>query len=150
MARYRLPGEATALQPVQKNFGEAVGKQLFFRIVAEHTNERGIHVENAIVGGDNVDAFLESFEEFGEAGFVFARGGDIASKNRDAVNFVAAHHGVGDAVVVEGRRVTLDPDVNDAGPVAALDEARHGAINQSAPSPLASSMNSLMWRPTIC
>ena len=121
-----------ALLRVGKNVGEAAGEELFFRIVAEHANERGIGVENAIVGRDDVDAFLQRFEELGEARFVFAGGGDVSRKNGDAVNLIAAHHGVGDAVVVESRFVALDLDVDDAGPMAALDEARHGAIDQRA------------------
>ena len=48
------------------------------------------------------------------------------------MDLVAAHHGVGDAVIVESRFVTLDAKVDDAGPVATLEEARHGSINQSA------------------
>ena len=121
-----------ALLRVGENVGEAVREQLFLRVVAEHANERRVRIENAIVRRDDVDAFLQSFEEFGEARFVFARGGNVARKNGDAMNLIAAHHRVSDAVVVESGFVALDLDVDDAGPMAALDEAGHGAFDQRA------------------
>ena len=71
----------SALLRVGKYVGKAAREQLFLGIVAEHANERGIGVENAIVGSDDVDAFLQRFEQFGEACFVFARRGDIAREN---------------------------------------------------------------------
>ena len=51
----------------------------------------------------------------------------------DAVHLIVAHHRVGDAVEIEnGDLWLLDADLDDAGPVAALEKTRHGAVDQVA------------------
>src|SRR5207237_960982 len=97
---------------------------------AEHAHERGIGVDEALVGSDDADAFLQGLEEFGETRFVFAQRGDVAGEHGDAIDFVVAHHGVRDAVEIEDGVLIFEAQLDDAAPDAALEEARHGALDE--------------------
>src|SRR2546429_2962823 len=50
--------------------------------VAEHADQCGVGVEDAALGRGDVDAFPESFEELGEAGFIPPQSGNVARENR--------------------------------------------------------------------
>ena len=115
--------EGGALGFVNENFGDFLGEELFLGAVAEHVDERGIDLEDFVLGRDDVDAFLQSFEEFGEAGLAALHGGDVAGEDGDAVDFVAADHGVRDAIEEVNHVALLEADLNDAGPDAALEES---------------------------
>ena len=118
-----LAGERVALHVVDKNFRDFFGEQLFLGAIAEHIDERGIHFEDFVFRSDDVNAFLEIFEELGEAGFAALHGGDIAGEHGDAVDFLPADHRVGDAIEEVDHVALLEADLHDAGPDAALDEA---------------------------
>src|SRR5262249_1566292 len=82
------------------------------------------------VGRDNVDAFLQRFEQFGEAGFVLAGCRDVTGKDRDAVDLMVADHGVRNAIeVIDGIR-TLEANLNHAAPMAAFEEPRQRSVDE--------------------
>src|SRR5271165_2416478 len=51
-----------ALKLVDKDLGNALAEEFVARVVAEHAHEGGIDLDDFVVGGDDVDAFLKSFE----------------------------------------------------------------------------------------
>src|SRR5271168_3961863 len=122
---------------VREDFRDALGEQFILGIVSEHADQRGIDVEDGAVGNSNIDAFLERLEEFGKARFILALRSDVSAKDREAVDFVVAGHGMRDAIVIANSILFLEPDLNDAGPVAALDKTRQGATNQFGAVPAA-------------
>ena len=115
---------------VREDFRDALGEQFFLGVVLQHADERGIDVEDGAVGKSDIDAFLERLEELGKTRFIFAKGGDVSAENGKAMDFVVARHGVRDAIVIADSVLLLEADLNDAGPVAALDKTRHGAADQ--------------------
>src|SRR5580700_6072080 len=119
-----------SLAVVGENIRNVHGEQFFLGVIAEHADESGIRVEDVALGRGDVDAFLERFKEFGEASFILAQRGDVAAENGEAVDFVVAGHGMGDAIVIADRVLLLKAHLDDAGPMAALDETRHSAANQ--------------------
>src|SRR5712692_1099150 len=60
----------------------------------------------------------------------FLRRADISRKDGDAMDLVAAHHGVGDTVEVKHRGLTLQAHLDNPGPLAALKETRHRAFHE--------------------
>ncbi len=119
-----------SLCPIDEDFRNPYFQQFFLGTVAQHAHQGRIDVHNGSVRSGDVDAFLERFEEFRETGFVFAECGDVAPKNGDALDFAAAHHGMRDTIEVKHRRLTLQAYLNDTLPLAALHEARHGALHE--------------------
>src|SRR5208282_5890848 len=78
----------------------------------------------------DINAFLECLEEFGEARFILAQGGDVAAENGEPVDLVVACHRMSDAIVIANGVLLLETDLDDSGPVAALDETRQCAADQ--------------------
>ena len=120
---------ALAVFQIDKDFGNLSLEQFFLGIVAEHAHESRVDLENGSFGCGDVDAFLERFEEFGEASFVLAERGDVAGEDGDAENFVVAHHGVGNAIEVENRGLIFQAELENAGPSATLHETGHGPLD---------------------
>src|SRR5579859_325481 len=127
-----LLAQGAALGFVGKEIGEGAGKQVFLGIIAEHVSESGVNLEEVIVGSRDVDTFLKGLEEFGEARFIVAQGGDVASKHGDALNLVVAQHSVRHAVKIIDRVAVLEADGYDSGPNATLEKTRHGPLEQIA------------------
>src|SRR5208282_5860148 len=117
--------KGVALLLVDEDVADVLAEESFLRVVAQHADERGIHLEDLILGGNDVDAFLERFKEFREAGFAAADGGDVAGENGEAVDLVIAEHGVSDAIEEIGGVGALDANLNDTGPVAAFEKPGH-------------------------
>src|SRR5262249_5203421 len=86
-------------------------------------HQSGIDVQDAAFGRGDVNAFLKRLKEFGKARFIPAKGGNIARKDGDAVDGIAAHHGMRDAIEIKGRHAVLQAHLYDAGPMTALHEA---------------------------
>src|SRR5579864_6815946 len=127
-----LLAQGEALGFVGKEIGEGAGKQVFLGIIAEHAGESGVNVEEVIVRRRYIDAFLQRLEKLGEARFIVAQGGDVASEHGDALNLVVAQHGVRDAVKIIDRVAVLEADGYDSGPNATLEKTRHGPLEQIA------------------
>src|SRR5262249_57611800 len=79
---FGLPHQGFAFRRIQKNFGNLPLEEVLFGVVAQHTHERGIGIEDAAVGRGDINAFLKGFEKLGEARFVPAEGGNVARENR--------------------------------------------------------------------
>ena len=92
-----------SLLAVDKNFWNPSFQNFFLGIVAQHAHQGRIDVHNGSVWRGDIDAFLERFKKFSEARFVLAKRGNVAGKNGNAANLVAAHHGVGYAIKKERR-----------------------------------------------
>jgi hypothetical protein len=118
-----LASKERALFFVDEDFCNFLREQLFFGRVAEHADESGIDLEDFVVGSDDVDAFLEGFEELGEARLAAALGSDIAGEDGEAVDLIVADHSVGDAFEEVHGASFFQAHLNAAGPEAALDEA---------------------------
>jgi len=116
-------GNGVALVLVDEDIADALAKEFFPRVVAEHANESRIDLEDFIVGSDDVDAFLQGFEKFGETSFVAAHGGDIACEDGKAVDLAITDHGVGSAIEEVNGVESLDADLDRTIPLAALNEA---------------------------
>src|SRR6267142_760417 len=125
--------EEYSLRLVHENLGHFSFQQVILGIVAQHAHQSGIRIQDETLRRDDVDAFLERFKELSEARFVLAEGSDVASEDGDAVDLVRAHHGMGDAIEVEHRRLALQANLDDALPVAALHKTRHGALHELHP-----------------
>src|ERR1700676_2705805 len=123
--------QEAALLGVRQDVGECTGQKVFLGIVSEHANERGIGVDDAIVRSNDIDAFLKGLEQFGETRFVFAKSGDIAGEHGDAVHLVIAEHGMRDTVEITSAIPVFEANFCDSGPVAALQESRHGAAYEA-------------------
>src|SRR6267142_2890257 len=63
-------------------------------------------------------------------GRICIQDGPFRRDDVDAVNLVRAHHGMGDAIEVEHRRLALQANLDDALPVATLHKTRHGALHE--------------------
>src|SRR5208337_4494531 len=118
-------GEAVALLLVDKDVADVPAEERFLGVVAQHADERGIDLEDLILGGNDVDALLEGFKELREAGFAAADGGDVAGEKGEAVNLVVAEHGVSDAIEKIGGVAAPDANLNDTGPAAAFEKPGH-------------------------
>src|SRR4029077_12637449 len=60
------------------------------------------------------------------------RSGDVTREYGDSVHLVAAEHRMRDAIVIENGVLLLDPDVDDASPLATFQKARHGPLDEVA------------------
>src|SRR6202040_4419165 len=80
----------------------------------------------------DVDAFLKRFKQLGKPRFVLTRSGDVPREYGDSVHLVAAKHRMRDAIVIENGVLLLDPDLDDAGPLATFQKARHSPLDQVA------------------
>ncbi len=116
-------GDGVALVFVDEDIADALAKEFFTGVVAEHANESRIDLEDFVVGSDDVDAFLQGFEKLGETRFVAAHGSDVASEDGEAVNFAITDHGVGSAIEEVNGVESLDADLDRTIPLAALNEA---------------------------
>jgi hypothetical protein len=118
-------GKRVAQLGIDENVADFFVEELFLGVVAQHLNEGGIDLDDLVVGSDDVDAFLESFEKFSETSFVAALGGNVASENGEAMNLIVANHGVSDAIKEEGGSGLFEADMDDPVPDAALKETVH-------------------------
>src|SRR5580692_3116496 len=116
-------GDNVALVLVDEDLADALAQEFFTGVIAQHANESRIDLENFIVGSDDVDAFLQGFEELGKTSFVATHGGYIASKNGKAVDFTITDHGVGSAIEEVNGVESLDAYLDGTIPLAALNEA---------------------------
>ena len=116
-------GNGVALVLVDENIADALAEEFFTGVIAKHTNESRIDLEDFVVGSDDVDAFLQGFEELGKTRFVATHGSDIASENGEAVDFAITDHGVGSAIEEVNGVESLDADLDGTIPLAALNEA---------------------------
>ncbi len=115
---------------VDKDFRNPPFQHVLLGIVAQHAHQRRIDIHNGSVGRGDIDTFLERFEEFRETGLVFAERGDIAPKNGNAVDIVAAHHGMRDTIEIKERPLPFQPHLDDPGPLAAFHEPGHRALQK--------------------
>src|SRR5207302_338443 len=125
--RLHLLLQDLAFGGIDKNLGDLPFEQVLFGFVAEHADQCGVGVEDAALGRGDVDAFPESFEELGEAGFIPPQSGNVARENGDAADGIAAQHGVSDTIEIKRRRLILQAYLNDTGPMTAFLETGHGA-----------------------
>src|SRR2546429_484804 len=125
--RLHLLLQDLAFGGIDKNLGDLPFEQVLFGFVAEHADQCGVGVEDAALGRGDVDAFPESFEELGEAGFIPPQSGNVARENGDAAEGIAAQHGVSDTIEIKRRRLILQAYLNDTGPMTAFLETGHGA-----------------------
>ena len=125
--------EVLALFPINKDFRNAPFQHFFLGIVAQHAHQGGVDVHNGSVRSRDVNAFLERFEEFREAGFVLAERGDVARENGDAMDFAIAQHGMRHTVEVKERPLSFQPNLDDASPLPAFHETWHRTANQLGP-----------------
>src|SRR5262249_19404436 len=112
-----------ALFLIHKDFANLEREKLFLGGIAKHTDESRVDLEDLVVRSDDVDAFLEGFEELGETCLAAALRCNIAGETGEAMNLVVAHHGVGDALEMMDTPGFFQTDLKRAGPEATLHEA---------------------------
>ena len=117
--------EGVALLLVDEDVADVPAEERFLRVVAQHADERGIDLEDLVLGGNDVDALLEGFKELREAGLAAADGGDVAGEDSEAVDLAFAEHGVSNAIEEIGGVAALDANLNDTGPMAAFEKPGH-------------------------
>src|SRR6266566_1097210 len=123
--------QGLAFSGIDKNLGDLSFQQVLFGFVAKHADKGGVGVEDAALGRGDVDAFLKSFEELGEAGFNPAESRNVARENGDAADGVAAQHGVSDTIEIKRRRLIFQAYLNHTGPMTAFLETGHGPPDET-------------------
>src|ERR1700694_3522592 len=105
---------------IRQNVRKGASRQLILRVIAKHTNQRRIHVNQTLVRRNDVDAFLQGLKEFRKARFILAERGDVSREHRDAMDRLTAHHGMCYAIKVMDRVRDFKADLDDSGPHLAL------------------------------
>ncbi len=85
-------------------------QQIFFGVVSQNRRQRRVDLEQLALGIADVHAFLQRFEQLGEALLLFSMPGDVARQHAGAGHFVTLDDSVDHAVVIKAPGIVLQVD----------------------------------------
>ena len=107
-------------------------QQVVFFFIPKHRHQRRIGIQKLPFGCAEVNAFLQGFEQFSKAQFLFALLSNVTPKHAQANNFVTLHNGIEHAIEIKKPRGIFQFHFDGARPVLLVQEVSQAALRRFA------------------